>query len=161
MELSPGKQAMRMELGSAYLSKGDFAAAFPIMKEAYDLAPENETARDAYALAAVYAGDMKIAQELLVPVYGMPAAPTDEFTRAYAAHNDFATIVSIWQKRIADAQARGADSAQYHVSLAAAYIGTGQRAKAITELRTAISLDSAFKEQGEFYIKEIEAGRNP
>lgn len=56
MELSPGKQAMRMELGSAYLSKGDFAAAFPIMKEAYDLAPANETARDAYALAAVYAG---------------------------------------------------------------------------------------------------------
>ena len=161
MELSPGKQAMRMELGSAYLSKGDFAAAFPIMKEAYDLAPANETARDAYALAAVYAGDMKIAQELLVPVYGMPAAPTDEFTRAYAAHNDFATVVSIWQKRIADAQARGADSAQYHVSLAAAYIGTGQRAKAITELRTAISLDSAFKDQGAYYIQEIEAGRNP
>ncbi len=161
MELSPGKQAIRMELGSAYLSKGDFKTAFSIMKEAYDLAPANETARDAYALAAVYAGDMKIAQELLVPVYGIPAAPTDEFARAYEKKGDYATIILIWQKRIADAQASGADSAQYHVSLAAAYMGAGQRTKAVAELRAAIALDSAFKEQGAYYIQEIEAGRNP
>lgn len=161
VELSPGKQAMRMELGSAYLSKGDIATALPIMKEAYDLAPKNEIARDAYALALVYAGDRKTASELLTPIYGMPAAPTDEFARAYAARNDFTTVVLIWQKRIADAKAAGADSAQYHVSLAAAYMGAGQRAKAVAELRTAIELDSAFKEQGEYYIQEIQAGRNP
>lgn len=161
MELSPGKQAMRMELGSVYLSKGDVTAALSIMKEAYELAPDNGTARDAYALAAVYAGDIKIAQELLIPVYGIPAAPTDEFARAYEKRGDYATIILIWEKRVADAQAAGTDSAQYHVSLAAAYLGTGQRAKAVLELRAAIELDSAFKSQGEYYITEIEAGRNP
>lgn len=161
MELSPGKQAMRMELGSVYLSKGDFAAALPIMKEAYDLAPENETARNAYALASVYAGDTKTADELLTPVYGMPAAPTDEFARAYEKRGDYGTIILIWQKRISDAQVAGADAAQYHVSLAAAYLGAGQRAKAVAELRTAIELDSVFKPQGEYYIQEIQAGRNP
>ena len=50
---------------------------------------------------------------------------------------------------------------QSRTSLAAVYLAAGLRAEAVIELRKAIENDPAFKEQGEFFIQEIEAGRNP
>jgi len=160
-ELSPGKQAIRLELGSVYLTKGDVTAGLSVMKEAYEMLPENALARDAYALALVYAGKKAEASAILTPIYDMAAAPTDEFVSAYAKREDYAMVVLIWQKRVADANAAGSDPAQYHISLAAAYLGAGQRSAAVAELKKAITLDPSFKDQGEYYINEILAGRNP
>jgi len=47
------------------------------------------------------------------------------------------------------------------LSLGAAYLQIGQRQKAIDEIQKSIDLDENLKEQREFYIKEIKAGRNP
>ena len=53
------------------------------------------------------------------------------------------------------------DDPQLHVSLAAAYLSNGNRKESIAELQKAIELNPDFKKQGEFYIGEIRAGRNP
>lgn len=159
--LSPGKQQIAVLLGSVYLSKGDTQTALAIMKEAYDLLPENPNTRDAYALAAIHAGNRPLAEELLIPAYGTIAVLDDRFTAAFARRGDYQTVIAIWKTRIAEANARGEDSAQFHISLGSAYVAAGNRVGAVSELRKAILLDPKFKDQGEYLIREIEAGRNP
>ena len=52
-------------------------------------------------------------------------------------------------------------NAQYRVSLAAGYLRINERMKAIEQLQKSIEIESKFKQQGEYYINEIKAGRNP
>ena len=50
---------------------------------------------------------------------------------------------------------------QHRINLAAIYLQAGQREMAVATLQEIIILDPSFKEKGEYYIKEIRAGRNP
>ena len=50
---------------------------------------------------------------------------------------------------------------QNHAGLSAAYLQAGERLKAVEALEIAIGLFPEFKEQGEYYVNEIRAGRNP
>ena len=76
---------------------------------------------------------------------------------AYVKINRFDEVVKSWQI----ATEREPKNARFHLSLGAAYLQIGQRQKAIEEIQKSIDLDENLKEQGEFYIKEIKAGRNP
>ncbi|MEK7186967.1 MAG: O-antigen ligase family protein [Patescibacteria group bacterium] len=64
-ELSPGKQAIRLERGIALIEKGEKQQALQVFKEAFLLAPENAEAGIFYLIGAIYAGDRKTEQELL------------------------------------------------------------------------------------------------
>jgi len=50
---------------------------------------------------------------------------------------------------------------QIRLSLAASYLAVGNRIQSILEIEKIIELDPDFKDQGEFFIREIRAGRNP
>ncbi|MCR4306770.1 MAG: tetratricopeptide repeat protein, partial [Candidatus Yonathbacteria bacterium] len=161
IELSPGKQSTYFELANSYIGKGQYDKALETMKTAYEIEPKNGNARDIYAVIAIYNKNFDLAEELLVPVYGTIAVPDDRFIQAFVAVKDYETVISIWKGRILKAQEAGADNAQFHVSLAAAYLANEERTKAIAELEKAALLNPEFKAQADYYIGEIRAGRNP
>lgn len=161
VSLSPKKQTIMFELASSYISKKEYDKAFAILKEAYDLEPAFPDARDLYAVGAIYAGRTDIAKDILISAYGTVIVARDEFVNAYAAVGDYKIVILIWQKRISELNEKGEDNPQFHVSLAAAYLKNGERQKAIEELEKVIKLNPSFKNQGEYYINEIRAGRNP
>ena len=84
IELSPSKQSTYFELANSYLGKGQYDKALLTMKTAYEIEPKNGTARDIYAVIAIYNKNFDLAKELLVPVYGTIAVPDDRFIQAFA-----------------------------------------------------------------------------
>ena len=80
-----------------------------------------------------------------------------EFLNVYAKIGNFEKVRDIWIYLIAQEP----NNAQYHVNLAATYMQLGERQTAIGELQRAIELNPQFKAQGEQFIEEIRAGRNP
>ena len=81
----------------------------------------------------------------------------DRIVQAYNAAGRFTTVIGLLEKRVAhdtlDPQARFA--------LAGAHLSAGNRAKAVSVLaQTAKDIPSQ-KDQADYYIREIQAGRNP
>jgi len=80
----------------------------------------------------------------------------DNFIKAYSDTNQYDKVLAIWQLRV-----KQNPVAKNYIGLGATYLTMGQRTKSIEAIQKAIELDSSFKEQGEYFIKEIRAGRNP
>ena len=157
-ETSPLKQAILMEIGSTYISMGQPDKALPLFEMALELEPKYEEARIVYAIGAIYSKKYTLADELLVQIGDKKRLLFDDrILRAYAESGAYAKAIAMLQARVVEEPT----DPQWHVSLAALYLESAQRVKAVEELRKAIELNPGFKEQGEFYIKEIQAGRNP
>jgi len=156
-ELSPKKQAIFFEIGTSYLGKGDYQKAFQVIGEAYNSEKNYQEAKILYGIVALYARQDKLAEEVLIPIYGTMLMPDDRFINAYAVRGEYGKVASLWQIRVKN----DPNNADYRVALAASYLKLGQRQNAVAELRKAIELRPEFKVQGEYFIKEIEAGRNP
>ncbi len=71
--------------------------------------------------------------------------------------NNFEKVVAILKVFID----KNPTNIQYRLNLAAVYLQKGQRTKSVEQLQKAIEANPNFKKQGEFYISEIKAGRNP
>ncbi len=157
-ELSPAKQGILMEIGvNSYLNAGNYTAAADVLKRAYELAPAYREARVIYAVALIYGGKKAEADTILMKHDGTLILDDTRLLKAYFDAKLFDRVVAIWQKRI-EAEPL---NLQVRVSLAAAYLGAGNRPAAIAAIREAIAIDPRFKAQGEGYIAEIQAGRNP
>jgi O-antigen ligase/Flp pilus assembly protein TadD len=157
ISLSPKKQLIYFELGNNYFVDGKIAEALRFFKTAYELDPSYEEARKLYGLSAIYSRDYQLAEKILTPVFGSIYLPEDRFISVFDKVGDKKAVLKIWQERVSSTP----DNPEWRVSLAAAYLGVGQRENAIKELEEAINLKPDFKEQGEYYIKEIKAGRTP
>jgi O-antigen ligase/tetratricopeptide (TPR) repeat protein len=157
LELSPKKQAIYFGLIGAYLNKGENKKALELAKSAFELAPEYKDARKIYAATAIYNKDEALAKELLVPVFGTTALNDDRIIRAYATVKRFDKVIQIWKERVKN----NPKNLQFKFSLAAAYLGNNERTKAINEIKEIIKANPDFKKQGQYYISEIRAGRNP
>lgn len=155
--LSPTKQTITFELASSYMNKGRFQEALAILKTAFESAPEYQSARLSYAVGAIYAKDQKLADELLLPVIDTVAVTDERVIKAYFDTKRYDKVLEIWKRRVQNEPQNG----QAKVSLAAAYLLLGQRQNAILTLEEALKLRPEAKEEIEFYIKEIKAGRNP
>lgn len=156
VELSPDKQTIKFELGTAYLNLGKFDKALDIFKETYLLAPDFKNAEIIYRVGAIYSGKEDELNSLIGPISDEDRAD-GRIINAYARVgrlNDVARSLEISVEK-------NPENPQTHVSLAGAYLQVGRRQEAIDEIGKAINLNPNFKEQGEFYIKEIKAGRNP
>ena len=66
-------------------------------------------------------------------------------------------IILVAQKRIE----LDPGNLQHRITLVAAYLQTERRVEAVQTIQEIIKLDPTFKEKGDYYIKEIQAGRNP
>ena len=156
VELSPNKQTIQFELGTAYLNKGEFEKAFEVFENTYNLAPDFKEAEVIYRVGAIYAGKETRINEIIGPISDQDRTDA-RIINAYVKTNKFNEVVKSWQIAVE----KEPKNAHFHLSLGAAYLQIGQRQKAIDEIQKSIDLDENLKEQGEFYIKEIKAGRNP
>jgi tetratricopeptide (TPR) repeat protein len=156
IKLSSKKQQLYFELGTSYLNKGEYVKGFEILKKSFELDPEFFEARKIYAVAAIFAGKDGLAEELMKD-YGGTIVTDERFLTAFNERKMFDKVAAIWEKFVEE----NPENAQYRVSLAASYLQVEKRQKAIEQLQKAIELEPRFKQQGEYYIKEIQAGRNP
>ncbi|MBU4536506.1 O-antigen ligase family protein [Patescibacteria group bacterium] len=148
--LSPNKQSIYFEIGLASLNQGKYDEALSSFKIAYELETNYNRARQLYALAAIYAGEDNLVNELLL---GEIIADSN-FLNAYKNTKDFTKMILVAEKILENKP----DDPQSHITLAAAYYEVGRNTDAINQLRIAIELDPNFKEQGEGFIKAIQEG---
>jgi len=157
LELSPKKQIILFEIGLVYINSGKYNQALEVFRQAHELEKNYPDARDYYAVAAIYAGKNDLVKSLLEPIYGTTLVDGDNFIKAYADTNQYQKVLAIWQTRVE----KNPNVIKNYIGLGASYLLVGQRTKAIEAIEKAVTLDSSFKEQGEYYIREIRAGRNP
>ncbi|MES2437239.1 MAG: O-antigen ligase family protein [Patescibacteria group bacterium] len=156
-KLSPRKQVILFQLGATYIAKKDYEKALPLFKQAYELAPQFDDARLTYAAAAIYAGEEKLTQELISTFTPEFIAGNDTLLQAYFEKQKFDKILEIWKTRVA----KDPMNAKARLSLAAAHLYLNDTKSAVIEIQKAVELDPTFKEQGDLYIKDIRAGKNP
>lgn len=155
--LSPEKQSVLFELGALQLDKGDTLGALAYFKQAYELEPRYDRARSLYVAVAIRAGESEIADALLIERYDTVTPNDDIVLQAYVDVGNNQRVVQIAENKVlADPE-----NFQTHLQLAAAYLEVGRRADAVEALGEAIKRNPDFKTQGEYFISEIQAGRNP
>lgn len=156
-ELSPKKQTILFERGVSELNLNRHDAALATFKAAFELEPAFKDARVLYAMAAVYAGRNDLAKSLLEEGFGTMVVEDERLAKAYFDTKQFSLLEAMRRKSLE----RNPDSLQTRIQLAAVLLDQGRRGEAIAELEEAIRRNPSFKEQGEFFISEIRAGRNP
>ena len=156
LEVAPQKQQLYFELGTSYLNKGDYENGMATLKKAFDLDQSFGDARRIYAVSAIFAGQDALAEELMKE-HGGAIQDDERFLKAYAQKNNFDKVVAILKVFID----KNPTNIQYRLNLAAVYLQAGYRTKSVEQLEKAIEANPNFKKQGEFYISEIKAGRNP
>lgn len=157
LELSPRKQVVLFEIGGLYLQANEFDKALATFKEAYELEPNYTEAKFLYAIAAMYAGEKDLSDEILATIPESELYNNNRYVSLLVDQKEYQEIVKIFVRRIAD----GNDTFENTASLTAAYLELGQRQDAVKVLRRYADNHPEAKEQIDYYIKEIEAGRNP
>ncbi|MEK7480197.1 MAG: O-antigen ligase family protein [Patescibacteria group bacterium] len=154
LELSPKKQTILYAIGSNAFARGDTAAMLDAFKRAYELAPENNDARIYYAAALIRVEGADAADELLAPLMESGAAADTRVAAAYVSRGRYDKVALIWEARV---KAQPQD-VQAYFTLAAAYFGAKNPARAVSVLQTVGSLIPGSKEQADQFIKEIRDG---
>ena len=157
LELSPKKQQIYFLVADVYMALNQNDKAMKAMQIAYDFDQSNTAAAEGLAVTAIVAGQPKYAEELLLKHFGAVIIADQKFINAYARVGNYARVKDIWLLIME----KEPNNAQYRVNLAATYLQLNERTKAVKELEKAIELNPDFKGQGEYFITEIKAGRNP
>ncbi|MFA6270192.1 MAG: O-antigen ligase family protein [Candidatus Paceibacterota bacterium] len=156
-KLSPKKQQIYFELVNNFLADGKIAQAVQSAKTAFELEPSYEEARIVYGLTLLASGDKTLSDEILKSVPESKIIFDDRYLSVLLSLKRFSEIIDVAQKRFV----LDPTNLQHKITLTAAYLQAGRRLEAVQTLQEIIRLDPTFKEKGDFYIKEIEAGRNP
>ncbi len=155
-KLSPRKQTIYFERINTLVMEGKNNEALALAKEAHLLEPNYLEARVVYAFISSIVGERQTAESLLEGVDPESLINDDRYLSLLINLERFNDAVSVAEKRIANNS-----STQNRITLAAVYLQSNMRNKAIEVLEEIIEIDPTFKEQGEYYIKEIREGRNP
>lgn len=156
VKYSPNKQTIHFGLGMSYLALDKTAEAEDAFKTAYTLAENNDGARIVYALGLIYNKKGQEGIDLLVEKFG--EVPNDpRIIKAFFDIKDYASALK-YAKQAAEREGATADN---FISLASVYSELGQYQKAIEAIRKVIELQPSFKDQGEYYIKQLEQGKKP
>ena len=151
--LSPKKQAVLFEIGvNAYLRTGQVEEALAVLKEAYEAAPEYNTARIYYAAALYRAERAAEADALIIERWGS-TAPTnsDELLQAYFSAGLYGRAEAIVQARIAKSPA----DPQLYMTLAAIRYTAGDKPGAIAALEAGARANEDFVAQAQTLINQI------
>ena len=153
-ELIPGKQLVYIELGSAYLNKGDTANALASFKQAYELAPGYTTAKIVYLIGGIYAGDSSVINKMSSELPEETIVTDDRVAGALMNTKNYQALIQVLQKRLV---LRPKDPQSY-IGLAATYVKMGDKNSAIGVLRNLEATIPTSTDQAEQYIKGIEDG---
>lgn len=155
LEFSPGKQTIMFELTNNYLASEMPNEALQTAREAFELAPQFEAPRRFYGATAIRVGEREVAEELLIPVYGTILIDDDQFLRAYAAVDDFQSVVGILDVRIQ----KDPSNLEAYLAKTAALTHLGRIQGAIETIDEAIARNPDFRVQGEQIKEEIRSGK--
>ncbi len=150
---SPRKQSIFFELGTSYIGKGDMQKAFQLFKQAYDLLPTAQESKVIYALGAIYTKNGAALKEVLANLNPEIVINDNRFLQAYANIGDYQSAITILNERLK----LDPKNPQTKISLASAYASIGNKQKAISIIQEVIQENPSFKEEGESYIKQIQA----
>jgi len=156
-KLSPKKQTLLFDLGATYLVAKEYDTAIAVYKKAYELDTSYENAKISYAIAAIYADNAPLAQELLSKISRNTLLNDDRIVSVLAEKGRYAEIVPIFKERIAEGQ----DSFENYVSLAVSYYKSGDNANAIKTLRILGEEKPDRKAEVDQFINQIMSGTVP
>ncbi len=157
LEFSPKKQQVYFLIADLYISAGQNQQALDVLQKAYDLDPSYAEAAKNLALGAIINNDEAYAEKILQKAFGKIIIADQNLLTAYARVGNFKKVRDIWLLFIKNEP----QNAQYHVNLAATDMRLNDRQGAIAELQKAIELNPDFKAQGQQFIDDIKAGKNP
>jgi len=155
LELSPDKQSILFELAGAHANKGDMEKALEVTEYAFALTPDNPEGRIFYAVMLISAGQIELAEELLLEGFDTLAVDNDRLLNAYVAQGRFEVVEEIWQKRVA----RNPNNLQTWFSYAASFIVRDQIEEAVAVLEEAKEFLPDQITELEQAIVEVRAGR--
>jgi len=157
LKFSPKKQQIYFDFVSSFLNTNQTDKAVEIAREAFELDERFNDARIIYAISLIYNNQSNLAEEIIKEQFENIITGDERLARAYFNTGQFEKTILVWQELLD----QNPNNVQHITALAATYLEAGLREEAMNELRKAIEIDPSFKEQGEFFIKEIQAGRNP
>lgn len=155
--LSPKKQQIYFLLADIYMSLNQNDKAVEMMRAAYNLDPNYDDAMLGLVVTEIVNKQQDEADALLQKHFGTIVVPDPKLLTAYARVGRYDRIKDAWLSLIE----KDPSNVQYRISLAATYLKLGDRIMSIKELEKAIVLSPELKQQGETWIREIKAGRNP
>jgi O-antigen ligase/tetratricopeptide (TPR) repeat protein len=154
---SMGKQSVKFEKGLVYMGLGQHDKSLEYFKKAYELAPGNTESVILYAIAAVEAKNNQLANVVLAQVDKDTASRDERLIATLAANDRVMDAIKLIEHRISIEP----NNSQLPFRLAAGYLSLNQRVKSVEILKKAIIDFPENKKQLEYYIKEIQEGRNP
>jgi tetratricopeptide (TPR) repeat protein len=156
-EMSPKKQNILFELGFAHLSKAEYDKAFEYFKTAYDSAPDFTESKVLLIIGSLYNSNDSLADELISTLDENVFLNDERIVAAFAGTGNIGEAVKIMERRVE----LNPQNVDLRFRLSAGYLMMEQRSKSIETLRGIVNEFPAGKERAEYYIKEIQAGRNP
>jgi len=141
-EFSPRKQSVLLEIGAQYINMGQYKDAVVYFKKAFDLDTNYNDARFFYAIALIYAGDIKTSDEILKPLMATRYMGEVRLIRAY--HDS---------KQLT----RTSQAVLYKLNFAKSIAASGDKEMAIKEVQSAVSMVPSLKAEGDKVIAEIKA----
>lgn len=156
-KLSPNKQGIAFELTSNLLLDGKISEAIQVTKTAYESEPTYEEAKFVYGFSLLASGDTVGFQKIMQGVPESKLIFDDRYLSVLLSLKQYQEIINVAKKRIE----LDPTNLQHRITLTAAYLQAGRRVEAVQVLQEIIKLDPTTKDKMEYYIKEIQAGRNP
>jgi tetratricopeptide (TPR) repeat protein len=150
------KQTLDFNLILAYLKMGKIDEAHTLAKEAYESEPSFQEAAKYYAITSMHKGDEQFANDLLAKVYGSELYYDETLINVYAQLKKFDKVIAVLQKKL-----NGGDDPQLHLRIAAVYFEMGKKTESLAEIQGIINAHPDFKQQGEYYMNQIRAGKKP
>lgn len=155
IELSPTKQSFHHQKAILEITLGKTKEAIQTFKKAYELEPSSKESKVLYALGLIYDNNFAEAKKILAD--DVNALSDQRILETLAERKMFNEVVEIGKLKIA----ADPENPQGYMSLAGLYLKIKRPADAIAQIRKVIELSPDFKQAGEYYISEIQAGRDP
>ncbi|MDB5259066.1 MAG: hypothetical protein JWO73_274, partial [Candidatus Taylorbacteria bacterium] len=155
LKTAPGKQQMMLLLSLDYLNLKQTDKAIALLKDAYDITPNNEQIKLAYAAGLIFAGKKAEADA----IFGATSTimTNDQVISAYQQRKEYGYVIDAYRARAA----RTPDDVQAAIVPGIIYFKMGDKSSAIREFRqVAIAFPKYAKEFSQI-INEIQAGRDP
>lgn len=155
LKLSPTKQSFLFQKGIVQISTGQFLPAVETFKTAYELEKTSSESKVMYALSLIYANKFNEVKNVLE---GDSVALNDQrILETLIEKKMYSEISEIAKLKIAN----DPTNPQVYMSLAGLYLKLKRPVDAIAQIKKVIELSPEAKQIGEYYISEIQAGRDP
>lgn len=149
--LSPDRQNNLHTLGMTYINANNLEKAKEVFKHAYEVQKENNKARTYYGAVLLLSGD-KSGDELISGY----SYKDSFFLSVFSRLKQYKEIIKIREQIKKD----NPTDYQNQVSLAVAYYLDKQTIRAVGIIKEVQKVVPEFKEQGDYLVKEMQAGRN-